>query len=82
MNKYIVWFSFLSFEPRRVCSEIGLTIPYYILIVINLMRTITLMTLGIMYMADEYGVFLLSTVLENTNVYIGFSNSCNVLSYG
>ena len=46
------------------------------------MRTITLMTLGTMYMADEYGVFLLSTVLENANVYIGFSNSCNVLSYG
>jgi len=46
------------------------------------MRTITLMILGTIYIADEHGMFLLSTVLENASVYIGFSNGCNALSYG
>ena len=78
-----IWFFFLSFKPRRVIFKISLVTLYYLSIVFDFMRTITLLTLSTMCIASESGVFPLPTILalKNTKVHIGSLNDCNMLIY-
>ena len=51
--------------------------------VFNFMRTVTLLTFDTMCIVDESGMFSLPIILalRNAKVHVGFSDSCNILSY-
>ena len=81
MNEEIAFF--LGFESRRVILKVSFTIPGYIPIILNLMKTVTLLIFDTIYMADKSSMSLFPTILllRNTRTYISSQNNSNVISY-
>ena len=74
---------FLSFKFRRVSFKVILTIPYYLLVIFNFIRTIALLAFSTIYMIGKDSISLLPTILalRNTRVHIGSLDSSNMLFY-
>jgi len=75
-------FVFGSFKSKRISFEIYFVASCHVLMMFNLVRSITLLTFEPINMTYKYSVFLLLAVfiLGNTRVYIGISNHDDVLT--
>lgn len=78
-----IWFFFLGFKSRRVNYTISLIAPCYIPIMFDFVRAIILLVFNAIYIVSKSGITSLPTVLalQNTQVYVSFSDSCNMSSY-
>jgi len=82
-NKDRIGFSFLGFESRMVCFEVGLAILCYTSMIFYFMRTIVFLVFGTMWATSKHYMFLLLAIfaLENTWVCISVSDSNNLITY-
>jgi len=81
INKYKILL--FCFESGRIHFKICLTAPCYFPMMFNFMKTIVFLAFGTMCKANKSNITPLLTILalRNTRVYIGSSNSSDIITY-